>query len=86
MSSEKKTDKVAAVVVAAALKERQGRGGGKEGERKQGAAERRKAEGASQGIQGRGLSQEKDDDVLPDESPAKRKSKSKKKMAANAEQ
>ncbi len=46
--------------------------------------ERKKAEGAgtSQGIQGRGLSQEKDDDDgLPDESPAKRKSKSKKKKA-----
>ena len=39
---------------------------------KQGAAERKKAEGAgtSQGIEGRGLPQEKDDDVLPDESPA----------------
>jgi hypothetical protein len=45
---------------------------------KPGAAERKKAEGAgtSQGIQGRGLSQEKDDG---DESPAKRKSTSKKK-------
>ena len=42
------------------------------------AAERKEAEGMSQGIQGRGLSQEQDDDdCLPDESPAKRKSKSK---------
>jgi hypothetical protein len=47
---------------------------------------RMKAEGAgtSQGIQGRGLSQEKDDDDgLPDESPAKRKSTSKKKKAGD---
>ena len=49
---------------------------------KQGTAERKKTEGVgtSQGIQGRGLSQEKDDDDgLPEESSVKRKSKSKKK-------
>jgi ubiquitin len=46
-----------------------------EEERKQEAAERKAAGAASQGIQGRGLSQEKDDeDDLPDESPAKRRS------------
>ncbi len=49
--------------------------------------ERKKAEGAgtSQGIQGCGLSEERmiDDGRLPDESPAKRKSKSKKKMTAD---
>ena len=48
----------------------------KEGEeRKQESAERKAAGAASQGIQGRGLSQEKDDeDDLPDESSAKRRS------------
>jgi hypothetical protein len=54
------------------------RGGEAEKGGKQGAAERKKAEGVgtSQGIQGRGLSPEKDnDDGLPDESPSKRKSK-----------
>ncbi len=47
----------------------------KEGvERKQEAAERKAAGAASQGIQGRGLSQEKDDeDDLPDQSSAKRR-------------
>ena len=48
-----------------------------EGE-KQGASERKNAEvaGTSQGAQGRGLSQEKDDDDgLPNESPAKSTSK-----------
>jgi len=46
-----------------------------EEERKQEAAERKAAGAASQGIHGRGLSQEKDDeDDLPDESPAKRRS------------
>jgi hypothetical protein len=55
-------------------------------QREQGAAERKKAEGAVMppGIQGRGLSQEKDDDDgLPDESSAMRKSKSKKKKAGD---
>jgi hypothetical protein len=58
--------------------------GGKEEGGKQGAADRKEAEGAgtSQEIQVRGLSQEKDDDDgLPDQSPAKRKSKSKKQRA-----
>ncbi len=62
------------------------RGGEEEEGGKQGAAERQEAKGAgtSQGIQVRGLSQEKDDnDGLPDESPAKRKSKSKKEKAAD---
>ena len=53
---------------------------------KQGAAERKEAEGAgtSQGMQVRGLSQEKDDDDgLPDESPARRESTSKEKRAGD---
>ena len=46
-----------------------------EEERKQGAAERKEAGAAFQGLRGRGLSQEKDDeDDLPDESPGKRRS------------
>jgi hypothetical protein len=46
-----------------------------EEERKQEAAERKEAGAAPQGIQGRGLSQEKDDeDDPPDESSAKRRS------------
>ena len=60
------------------------RGGKEEG--KQGAAERKKAEGAStsQEIQDHRLSQEKeDDDGLPDESPAKRKRKSRKKKVGD---
>jgi ubiquitin C len=49
--------------------------GEEEEERKQEAAERKEAGAASQGIQGRGLSQEKDDeDDLPDESSVKRRS------------
>ena len=42
------------------LKDKAEEGGGEE-EGKQGAAERKEAEGTSQGIQGRGLSEEKDD-------------------------
>ena len=60
-----KTESVAAVAVAAALKDKvEERGWGEEEGGKQGTAERKKAEGAgtSQGIQGRGLPQEKDDD------------------------
>ncbi len=87
VSEQNKTSNVAAVAVAAALKDKAEVGGGKVEERgKQGAAERKKAEGAgtSQGIQGRGLSEEKDDDDgLPNESPAKRKSKSKGKKAGD---
>ena len=46
-----------------------------EEERKQEAVEWKEAGAASRGIQGRGLSQEKDDeDDLPDESSAKRRS------------
>jgi ubiquitin C len=49
--------------------------GEEEEKRKQEAAERKEAGAASRGIQGRGLSQEKDDeDDLPDESSAKRRS------------
>ena len=81
------TESVAAVAVAAALKDKaEERGGQKQEEGKQGTVERKKAEGAgtSQGIQGCGLSEERMiDDGLPDESPAKRKSKSKKKKAAD---
>jgi ubiquitin C len=48
--------------------------GEEEEERKQEAAERKEAEATSQGLQGRGLSQENDDeDDLPDESSAKRR-------------
>jgi hypothetical protein len=78
---EKKTANVAAVAVASALKDKVEVRGGKEEEGcKQEAAERKEAEGAgtSEEIQVCGLFQEKDDDDgLPDESPAKRKSKSK---------
>ncbi len=52
----------------------------------QGSVERKKTEGVgtSQGIQGRGLSQEKgDDDSLPDESSVKKKNKSKKKSVGD---
>ena len=54
----------------------------KEEEDTQGTVERKKTEGVgtSQGIQGHGRSQEKDDgDGLPDESPVKRKVRLKKK-------
>jgi hypothetical protein len=79
---------VAVAAVAAALKDKVEERVGKEEEGgKQGAAERKKAECAGtslQGIQGRGLSREKDDDDgFPDESPATRKSKSKKKNAGD---
>jgi hypothetical protein len=87
VSEKKKTAHVAVVAVAAALKDTvEVRGGEEEGGGKQGAAERKEAEGAgaSQEIQVLGLFQEKDDDDgLPDESPAKRKSKSKNKKAGD---
>ena len=64
-------------MVAAVFKDKTEEEGGN-----QGTAERKKTEGAgtSQGIQDRGLSQEKDDDDdLPDDSSSKRKKKSKEK-------
>jgi hypothetical protein len=58
-----------------ALKAKVEEGGEEEEERKQAAAERKEAGAASQGIQGRRLSQEKDaEDHLPAESSAKRRS------------
>jgi hypothetical protein len=58
----------------------------KEEEDTQGTVERKKTEGVgtSQGIQGHGRSQEKDDgDGLPDESPVKRKVRLKKKKVTS---
>ena len=65
VSAKKQPANVAAVEVAAALKDKVEERWGKEEEvGNQGAAERKKAEGAdmSQRIRGRGLSQEKDND------------------------
>ncbi len=87
VSGKNKTESVAAVAVATTLKDKATeRGGQEEDGSKQETVERKKTEGAgtSQGIQGHGLSQEKDDDDdLPDESPSKRKSKSKRKKAGD---
>jgi hypothetical protein len=89
VAEKNKTESVAAIAVevAATLKDKaEERGGQEEEGEKQGTVERKKAEGvgSSQGIQVCGLPQEKDDDDgLPDESSAKRKSKSKKNRAGD---
>ena len=51
-SGKKKTEKVSAVTKAAALKDKAAERGAEEEQGKQGAAEKKKTEGASQGIQG----------------------------------
>ena len=84
LATEAEEAGAAAAGVSAEFEQEREEEGEEEEERKQEAADRKEAGAASQGIQVRGVSPEKDDeDDLPDESSAKRSSKVNKKKGGD---